>query len=240
MRELAGRAMVLHVCDRARESGAREVIVATDDLRIVRAVEEAGMRALLTAADHQSGTDRLAEVVEREGYGDDHLVVNLQGDEPLMPGDLVAQVAEDLAHHPEADVATLCEPITLPGDLFDPHVVKVVTDRAGYALYFSRAPIPWDRDAFIPGREVLSSQAPHFRHVGLYAYRCGFLRRYMAWPRCDLEKMESLEQLRVLWAGGRIHVATARVTPGHGVDTPEDLSRAEVRLRKGVSGINGP
>lgn len=230
LRPIAGRPLVAHVYDRALESGAEEIIIATDDERIADVADKIGAKAVMTASHHPSGTDRLAEVVARENWPDDRIVVNLQGDEPLMPAQLVRQVAEDLEAHGRAGVATLCARITTAAELFDPHVVKVVCDGDGYALYFSRAVIPWDREAFAVTTESLPEAAVHFRHIGLYAYRAGFIQRYVGWPAAPIEQMESLEQLRVLWYGQRIHVAEAREAPGHGVDTEADLERAAAAL----------
>jgi len=227
LREIAGKAMILHVLDRARESQAQEVLVATDDKRILEVVEAAGGQACLTRSDHHSGSDRIQEVAERKGWDDDTIVVNLQGDEPCMPAQLIDQVAQDMASHESAQVTTLSAPIELRDILFDPHVVKVVTDAEGYALYFSRAPIPWHRDEFLAQRSELPGGVPFQRHIGLYAYRAGFLKHYVAYRPAPLETAETLEQLRVLWYGGRIHVSQAVKEPGHGVDTLEDLHRAE-------------
>ncbi|HKJ75640.1 MAG TPA: 3-deoxy-manno-octulosonate cytidylyltransferase [Gammaproteobacteria bacterium] len=225
--EIAGRPMLQHVCERAGESGAATVLVATDDARIREAAAGFGAEVCMTAPDHASGTERLAEVAAMQGWGPDEVVVNLQGDEPLMPASLIRQVAEDLQAHAGADVATLATPIRTAAELFDPHAVKVVTDRNGYALLFSRAPVPWDRDAFAVTTERLPEDGahPHFRHLGLYAYRAGFLQEYAGLEPSPLEGMESLEQLRVLWHGRRIHVAVAAELPGPGVDTAEDLER---------------
>lgn len=223
--EIAGKPMLQHVCERALESGATSVTVATDDQRIFDAVEGFGAQACLTAATHQSGTERLAEAAHSLGLGDEDIVVNLQGDEPLMPPALLRQVAAVLDGDHGADMSTLCTRIHTAAELFDPHVVKVVMDSAGNALYFSRAVIPWDRDAFAVTTEALPEKAVHFRHLGIYAYRVGFLEAYVKKAACELERMESLEQLRVLWHGGRIHVAEAQQMPGPGVDTAEDLER---------------
>ena len=185
---------------------------------------------MMTSDQHPSGSDRLAEVVARRGYSADRIIVNLQGDEPMMPAALIRQVADNLQHHSAASVSTLCERISSAADLFDPHVVKVITDCNGLALTFSRAAIPWDRDAFSVTTEELPQRSEHYRHIGLYAYRAGFIADYVQWPPCALEQMESLEQLRVLWQGHRIHVAVALESPGHGVDTVTDLKRVEQLL----------
>ncbi len=230
LRDLAGRPLIAHVHDRARESGA-EVVVATDDVRIRDACASFGATVCMTASDHASGTARIAEVVAQRGWDDAAIVVNLQGDEPLVPPALLRDVAGDLAAHPDADIATLATPLETGADLADPNVVKVVTDAAGYALYFSRAPVPWDRDRFAAGGPAAAGPGPaHRRHVGLYAYRAGFLRRYVTLAPSPLETLESLEQLRVLWHGGRIHVSTAAEVPGHGVDTEADLARVAAQL----------
>ncbi len=223
--DIGGKPMIQHVYERALESGAAEVVVATDDERIRSVAEGFGAYVCMTATHHPSGTDRLAEVARLMGYADDQIIVNLQGDEPLMPPALIHQVAENLQLHAQADIATLCERIKTAGELFDPHLVKVVMDQQGYALYFSRAAIPWDRDAFIATTGELPARSEHYRHIGLYAYRAAFLQDYAQWPPCVLEQTESLEQLRALWQGRRIHVAEALEPPGVGVDTEEDLLR---------------
>lgn len=227
---LAGRPMIQHVYERALDSGADRVMIATDDKRIGDAAHAFGADVVMTSATHPSGTDRLAEVIELRGIGDDEIIVNLQGDEPLMPAALVRQVAGNLHRHQQASVSTLCQPITTAAELFDPHVVKVVCDVNGMALMFSRAAVPWDRDAFSVTLTELPERSLHFRHIGLYAYRAGFVRRYVQWPPCALEQVESLEQLRVLWNGYAIHVAIASEVPGHGVDTESDLRRVEQLL----------
>lgn len=222
--EIAGKPMIVHVCERALEAGG-EVFVATDDARIIAAVKGLEVKALMTRADHASGTDRITEVAEIEGWSDDTLVVNLQGDEPLMQPVLIRQLAEALNEDLEASVATLAAPIGEAQDVFDPNAVKVVTNRYGHALYFSRAPIPWHRDHFRDHKDALTDTRSWFRHIGIYAYRTGFLRRYVSWPQSDLEKIEALEQLRILWQGEKIKVMTVAEPPHAGVDTPEDLSR---------------
>jgi len=228
--DIGGRPMLQHVHALALESGASEVIIATDDERIRAAAEAFGARVCMTAAHHRSGSERLAEVIARLGYGADEVIVNLQGDEPLMPPALLSQVAAGLLEHPAAPMATLCTPITSAEELFDPNVVKVVRDARGFALYFSRAPIPWDRDALAEHPHTLPAGARHYRHLGIYAYRAGFLARYVATPACELETRESLEQLRVLWMGEKIHVAEAAALPGPGVDTAADLEKVRALI----------
>ncbi len=226
LRMLAGKPMLQHVWERAMAARAEEVVIATDDDRIARAAAGFGARVCLTDPGHASGTERIAEVIETHGWRDDTVVVNLQGDEPLMPPTLLTQVAEDLVTHREAEVATLAVHLEAPEQLFDLAVVKVVMDGKGYALYFSRAPIPWVRDKLAwggtPPPEVVRT---HLRHIGLYAYRAGLVREYVNWRPAPIEQQESLEQLRVLWHGRRIHVSLAAEAPPAGVDTPEDLER---------------
>jgi len=221
--DIAGKPMIQHVYERALESGAAQVIIATDSPQIEVAAQQFGAETCLTSAAHQSGTDRIAEVIEKLTFADEHIVVNLQGDEPLMPSAVIHQVAENLAACPSASMATVCTRITTTAELFDPHVVKVVKDQQGMALYFSRASIPWDREAFANTAEILPDTGEHLRHIGLYAYRAGFLREYSQWSPCPLEQTESLEQLRALWHGQRIHVAEAVEIPLAGVDTKRDL-----------------
>lgn len=232
LRLLAGRPMVEHVYRRACESGAEEVVIATDDTRIETAAREFGAAVVMTSPEHPSGTDRLAEVVEKRSWPDAAIVVNLQGDEPLMPPTLVAQVARNLAERGEAAIATLCTRIAEAAEFFDPNVVKVVRDAAGYALYFSRAPIPWARDAFAISREQLPVEVPHWRHLGLYAYRAKFLRAYRDLAPSAIEGSEMLEQLRALFHGARIHVAEATVLPGPGVDVEADAERVARLLQE--------
>ncbi|MDR6231637.1 3-deoxy-manno-octulosonate cytidylyltransferase (CMP-KDO synthetase) [Pseudomonas sp. SORGH_AS199] len=223
--DIAGKPMIQHVWEQARRSGAEQVVVATDHDDILRACEGFGARVLLTRADHASGTDRLAEVAELLGLAADALVVNVQGDEPLIPPAVIDQVANNLAAHPEAGVATLAEPIADVDSLFNPNVVKVSTDLNGLALTFSRAPLPWARNAFAGDRAQLPQGFPYRRHIGIYAYRAGFLADFVSWGPCALEETEALEQLRALWHGVRIHVADALEAPQAGVDTREDLER---------------
>ncbi len=226
--DINGKPMVVHVLERARESGAARVIVATDNTDVARAVEAAGGEVCMTRADHQSGTERLAEVVEKCGFSDDTVIVNVQGDEPMIQPAIIRQVAENLAAR-DIGMATLAVPIHHAEEAFNPNAVKVVTDAQGYALYFSRATIPWDRDRFAASRETIGDT--FLRHIGIYGYRAGFIRRYVNWEASPLENIEMLEQLRVLWYGEKIHVAVATQVPGTGVDTQEDLVRVRAEMR---------
>ncbi|MGP2448369.1 3-deoxy-manno-octulosonate cytidylyltransferase [Pantoea stewartii subsp. indologenes] len=225
--DIHGKPMVVHVMERARESGASRVIVATDHPEVACAVEAAGGEVCMTRADHHSGTERLAEVIEKYQFADDQIIVNVQGDEPMIPADIVHQVATNLAQA-DAGMATLAVPVTDAEEAFNPNAVKVVMDARGYALYFSRATIPWDRERYAQSREQIGDTL--LRHIGIYAYRAGFIRRYISWEPCPLEQIELLEQLRVLWYGEKIHVAVAKTIPGVGVDTPEDLTRVRAAM----------
>ena len=222
--DIGGRPMVLRVLERALLSGAESVVVATDDIRVQRAVEAAGYQALMTSPDHQSGTERLVEVAETLGWSDDTLVVNVQGDEPLIEPELIREAARQLVLHSDAVMATLAHPIHDHADFINPNIVKVVADEAGYAVYFSRAPIPWPRDAFA-AQAAMPHELGALRHIGLYAYRAGFLRTYSSLAASPLERYEMLEQLRVLWHGHRISLGITPTEPAPGVDTPEDLER---------------
>jgi 3-deoxy-manno-octulosonate cytidylyltransferase (CMP-KDO synthetase) len=216
--------MVLRVLERALQAGAESVVIATDDVRVRQAVEAAGHQVLMTSPHHQSGTERLVEVAETLGWPDDTLVVNVQGDEPLIDPALIREAARQLVLHDDAVMATLAHPIHDHADFVNPNVVKVVTDEAGYALYFSRAPIPWPRDAFA-AQQAMPHELGALRHIGLYAYRAGFLRTYASLASSPLERHEMLEQLRVLWHGHRISLGITPTAPAPGVDTPEDLER---------------
>lgn len=227
LQDINGKPMIVHVLERARESGADRIIVATDHEDVARAVEAAGGEVCMTRADHQSGTERLAEVVEKCAFSDDTIIVNIQGDEPMIPRRLSA-VAENLAAS-SSGMATTAVPIHDAEEAFNPNAVKVVMDAKGYALYFSRATIPQDRDRFAQSRETIGDSL--LRHIGIYGYRAGFIRRYVSWAPSPLEQIEMLEQLRVLWYGEKIHVAVAAEVPGTGVDTPEDLERVRAELR---------
>lgn len=225
LQDIAGKPMVQHVWEQAKKSSAAQVVVATDDARIFEACQGFGAEVLMTDAAHNSGTDRLAEVATQLGLASDAIVVNVQGDEPLIPPSIIDQVAANLAANPQAGIATLAEPIEDVQALFNPNVVKVVSDKSGLALTFSRAPLAWARDAFAKNRDELPAGVPYRRHIGIYAYRAGFLHDFVAWGPCWLEDTECLEQLRALWNGVRIHVADALEAPPAGVDTPEDLER---------------
>ena len=226
LRQLAGKPMLQHVHERAADSGADEVVIATDDERIETAARQFPADVCMTSADHTSGTERLAEVVAARGWDDDTIIVNLQGDEPLMPAMLINQVASDLAAHEPASITTLAYPLETTLNEADPHVVKVVLDREGYALYFSRAPVPWHRDPHETG-SGMAGVNPVLHHVGLYAYRAGFLKHFSELEQAPLEVFEKLEQLRALWHGFKIHVGITAEVPGPGVDTEEDLVLVE-------------
>jgi len=223
--DICGKPMLQHVYERALESGASSVYIATDDKRIKAAAENFGANVIMTADTHRSGTDRLAEAAIQLACSEDNIIVNVQGDEPLLPANLIEQVAQDLHSHDDASMATLCTPISSVEDVADPNVVKVVFSKAGYALYFSRAPIAWEREHFRVSSFRPSGHHMHYRHIGLYAYRAGFLNRFVNWPVCDIEEMESLEQLRVLWNDERIHISEAAAIPPPGVDTQDELER---------------
>ncbi len=221
--DIGGKPMIQLVYENARASCASEVVIATDDRRIQEAAHSFGADVCMTSDTHRSGTDRIAEVVRIMGWPDEAIVVNVQGDEPTMPPSLAYQVAQDMEEHRRADITTLSTPIKDRAQLFDPNVVKVVTDASGYALYFSRAPIPWHRDKFVGQGDALPQDTTFSRHIGLYAYRAGYLDKYIKLPPSGLEQAESLEQLRVLSHGGCIHVSEARQEPGQGIDTADDL-----------------
>lgn len=225
--DLGGKPMVVRVAEQALRSGAQRVVVAADAPAIVDACAAHGVEAVLTRTDHLSGSDRLAEACALLGLDGDTLVVNVQGDEPLIDPALVRASAELLAAHPECEVATAAHAIEAPADFANPNVVKVVLDQQQRALYFSRAPIPWWRDGSQANAPALppATTGAALRHIGLYAYRAGYLRRFPQLSPAPLEQLESLEQLRVLWHGGRIAVYIAATAPAPGVDTPEDLAR---------------
>jgi 3-deoxy-manno-octulosonate cytidylyltransferase (CMP-KDO synthetase) len=231
--DLGGKPMVVRVAERARLSGADEVLVASDHAEVLEAARTHGLRGVLTRAEHASGTDRLAEVAELSGWSDETIVVNVQGDEPLIDPALIVLTASRLAES-GADIATVAHPVSDAADFFNPNIVKVVLAASGDAMYFSRAPIPYARDHFAreSGGETLPREMLAYRHVGLYAYRVRFLRTYAGLASSPLESLEALEQLRALWYGFRISVAIADHLPSAGVDTPEDALRMQEWFKK--------
>ena len=224
--DIQGHPMIWHTWQRAKESNAADVVIATDDQRIADVASAFGATVCMTSSAHESGTDRIAEVVKKLSWQDDDIVVNLQGDEPLMQPALLDQVANALRKHPEASLSTLAVPLDNE-QVFDSNAVKVVTDQHGIALYFSRAPIPWKRGVFETHNKDASGM---LRHLGIYAYRVGFLNRFVAWEPAPIEQQESLEQLRVLWAGERIAVEVVAEAPPPGIDSREDYERLLARL----------
>jgi 3-deoxy-manno-octulosonate cytidylyltransferase (CMP-KDO synthetase) len=236
--DIAGKPMVVRVAEAAERSGAAEVLIATDDARVAAAAQAHGKTVVMTRSDHPSGTDRLAEVASQRGWTDEVIVVNVQGDEPLLDPQLICDVAAALERDAEAVIATAAHPISSATEFFNPNVVKLVADARGRALYFSRAPIPWARDDFAADRETLPPNLGALRHIGLYAYRTGFLRCYQSLPPAACEQLESLEQLRALWHGFPIQVLLCDEAPMAGVDTPEDLER--VRQFFASQGVTRP
>jgi 3-deoxy-manno-octulosonate cytidylyltransferase (CMP-KDO synthetase) len=230
--DLGGEPMVVRVARRAAASGADRVVVATDSQEVVDACCRFGVATVLTRPDHPTGTDRIAEAIEVLGLRDEAIVANVQGDEPLLPADVVARVAALLAQRHDCAIATAAHPLADAAEFFNPNVVKVVTDVGGRALLFSRAPIPWAREAFAASREHLPTELPAWRHVGLYAYRAGFLRRFPQLPRAPIETQESLEQLRALWHGFGIAVLALAEPLPPGIDTADDLEQVRALLAR--------
>ena len=228
--DIHGKTMIEHVYDRAVASGAVEVVIATDNLQIADTARDFGARVCMTSADHSSGTERIAEAVEALGYDEEDIIVNLQGDEPMMSPGMIHQLANALDLHDSARVATLATPISDVEMVFDPNIVKVALNKRNYAMYFSRAPIPWEREGFHSTPRTMTY--PHYRHIGMYAYRVGFLQAYLKTIECDVEKCEMLEQLRILWNGGRIHVALTEGKVPHSVDTEADLAAVREMMSK--------
>ena len=229
---LAGKPMIQHVYERALATGVSDIVIATDDERIRAVAAGFGAEVVMTSPDHENGTERIAEVARVKGWGDDAVIVNLQGDEPLIPQSLIELTAKGLIDHPQAGMSSVCTPLQHDEDAFNPNVVKVVLDREQFAMYFSRASIPWDRDTYKVSTEKMTSKMPVFRHIGMYGYRVSFLRQYTSMEPCVLETTESLEQLRALWYGVKIHMSVIAEAPGHGVDTDADVARVEALLNK--------
>jgi 3-deoxy-manno-octulosonate cytidylyltransferase (CMP-KDO synthetase) len=220
--DIDGKPMVVRVAERAVASGAQEVIIATDHQEILNAVTKHGFKAIMTGHHHPSGTDRISEVARQLRWGADEIVVNVQGDEPLIAPSLIKDTAQNLADHPKASISTACHLIHDKVAMLNPNVVKVVLDREGYAMYFSRAPIPYPRDAFAANQDI-PDDMPSYRHVGIYAYRANFLYAYTDLESAEIERFESLEQLRALWHGYKISVFVTPDAPASGVDTAQDL-----------------
>ena len=231
--EIHGKPMVYWTWMQAKKSGASRIIIATESQEVADACHAFGAEVCLTGDHHQSGTERIAEVIELSLIGDEQIIVNVQGDEPMLPPELIHQVAQGLEENPEIPMSTLCEPITDAATLFNPNAVKVSRRQDQIALKFSRAPMPWARDEFAHNKDELPHQALalYRRHIGLYAYRAGFVKRYVQWPECQLEQTEKLEQLRVLWHGESILVLDALMDAGVGVDTADDLARVRKLLQ---------
>lgn len=229
--DIDGKPMLQHVYERSIDSGAESVVIATDDKRVADTAEKFGARVCMTSESHLSGTERLSEAVQALELDEEEIVVCVQGDLPLIPSETIRAVAADLAEHDNVKVSSVCDVIEDPQNLFNPNVVKVVMNRRNYAMYFSRAVIPWELENF-RNKENIKLSGNHYRHVGLYAYRVGFLTDYMEWATSPLETMESLEQLRTLWHGGRIHMYLSKQKLPPGVDTQEDLEKVRKYFQK--------
>ena len=229
LRELAGKPMIQHVFERAQDAaksvGFDSIVIATDDARIQSCCQGFGAEVCMTSEKHETGSDRLAEVVNIYGWDDETVVVNLQGDEPLTPISSLQQVTTNILNNSEASIATLATPLESDDEYNDPNVVQVVTDKMGMALYFSRAPIPFQRD--LKNNDAVHVSDFALRHIGIYAYRASYLKQFANMEVCPLEQLEKLEQLRAMWHGAKIHVAVAEEVPGHGVDTEADLRAVE-------------
>ena len=227
--DITGKPMIQHVWEKAQQAGANRVIIATDHEEIEQVAKTFGAEVCMTSTEHNSGTERLSEVIEKMTIADDEIIVNVQGDEPLIPPVIIQQVAQNLAEN-QVNMATLAVKLETKEELFNPHCVKVVTDQKGMALYFSRATIPFARDHFADCDDAFVASQPYLRHIGIYAYRAKFVNQYIRWQPTVLEKLESLEQLRALWYGEKIHVELAKEAPQVGVDTLEDLERVRAIL----------
>ncbi len=232
--EIGGKPMVVRVAAQAAQSGAQQIIIATDHAPILAAAEAHGFKASMTRADHSSGTDRIAEVAAQQGWTDDTIVVNVQGDEPLIPPALIRAVAQHLHQHPECAIATACHPIHDEASMRNPNIVKAVADKDGNALYFSRAPIPYPRDVFAQGKP-LPPDLTVLRHIGIYAYRAGFLRAFGQLAPAAIEQIEALEQLRALWHGYKIGITVTQEAPPSGVDTEADLIAARALFESSLT-----
>jgi len=230
--DIAGKPMIQHVYERALQSGAKQVVIATEHELVKAAAEKFGATVCMTSPQHNSGTERIAEAVTLLGLADNDIVVNVQGDEPLIPSRAIHQTAEALAMHAEADVGTLCAKITSYEALHNPSVAKVVRDKNHFALYFSRSPIPCDREAVLHGQTVLSPHMDYYRHIGLYAYHVRTIKQYIKWPESHLEQIEALEQLRFLWNGKKIYVVLAHESSPLEVNTAEDLEKVRKLLQQ--------
>ena len=227
--DIAGKPMIQHVWEKAQQAGTNRVIIATDHEEIEKVAKAFGAEVCMTSTEHNSGTERLAEVIEKMAIADDEIIVNIQGDEPLIPPVIIQQVAQNLAEN-QVNMATLAVKLETKEELFNPNCVKIVTDQKGMALYFSRATIPFARDHFADCDDAFVASQPYLRHIGIYAYRAKFVNQYIRWQPTVLEKLESLEQLRALWYGEKIHVELAKEAPQVGVDTLEDLERVRAIL----------
>ncbi|AWB67453.1 3-deoxy-manno-octulosonate cytidylyltransferase [Saccharobesus litoralis] len=224
--DINGKPMIQRVYEKCQTTNAEQIVVATDDARIADVVKQFGGQVCMTAATHESGTERIAEVIDKMAIAQDQVIVNVQGDEPFIPAAIVAQVAENLVARPQINMATLAVKIDDVEEAFNPNAVKVLTNKDGLALYFSRATIPYDRSRFLNNDAPQEIGDYYLRHLGIYAYRAGFVKQYVSWQPSALEQIESLEQLRVLWYGEAIHVDIAHETPPPGIDTPQDLVNA--------------
>lgn len=222
--DIAGKPMIQHVYEQAKKSKADHVIIATDDDRVIVAAKLFEGKVCLTAASHQSGTERISEVIDQLNISDEDIIINIQGDEPFIPPAIINQVIDRLTTEQIAKVATLCEPIYSIDEVFNPNINKVIIDKKGYAIYFSRAPIPYYRDGF--SNKKMPADFNYYRHVGIYGYRAGFVKQYSQWEPSPIEKIENLEQLRILYYGEKIAVDIAIEKSGIGIDTPEDLALA--------------
>lgn len=224
--ELKGKPILQHVFEVAQKTGAESVVVATEDEKVKKVAESFGATVCMTSDTHETGTERIAEVVDTLEYDDEDIIIGLQADEPFVPASVVKQLANELEEHDNVKVASLCQELTNIEDLFNPHITKVVLNRRKHAMYFSRAPIPFERDNFTDGKKPKALTGKHYRHIGIYGYRADFLEKYVEMDECPAEQMEKLEQLRFLWEGVRIQMLLVKDNIPAGIDTEEDLRRA--------------